>query len=82
MNLINLEKIILGFSFTLVVIVASVKYFLVGDISPNWLSLVAMLGGLFVTRKIFSYFKLPNYLEQNTESAPTIEATKIETETK
>ena len=77
MNLINLEKIILGLSFLIVVSVASVKYIMIGDISPNWLNLVTVLGGLFVTRKALSYFKKDSYLEQNT----TIEQTTSETNT-
>jgi hypothetical protein len=64
-DLIDFEKVVLGFLLIVVVSIASVKYFLVGDVSENWVNVIMVIGGLFTVRKIFSYFKKESYYNQN-----------------
>jgi hypothetical protein len=61
LNLVNLEKLVLSSLFILVVIIASIKYFIVGDISANWTNVIFIIGSLFTARKAFSYFEKDTY---------------------
>lgn len=56
-DITNFEKILLGILFSVVVIIASIKYFVVGDITNNWVQVITITGGFFTVRKVISYFK-------------------------
>lgn len=76
-NIVNLEKVLLALLLFVVVVIASIKYFLVGDISNNWVNIITILGGLFIGRKAFSYFKKDSYNNVTTQETQTIQETQI-----
>jgi hypothetical protein len=67
-DLQDFEKLLLGFLLIIVTIIASVKYFMVGDVSENWVNVIMIMGGLFTVRKIFSYFKKDSYYSNYNEA--------------
>ena len=67
-DLQDFEKMLLGFLLIVVTIIASVKYFLVGDVSENWVNVIMIMGSLFTVRKIFSYFKKDTYYSSYNEA--------------
>ena len=60
-NFKNFEKIILGIVFLFVIVFACLKFKETGDVSSNWITVIMITGGLFTTRKIFSYYKPTQY---------------------
>lgn len=60
-DLTNFEKLVLGFLFIGVVIIAIIKYFMTNDVPDNWVYIISGIGGLFTARKAISYFKPVTY---------------------
>lgn len=65
LNIQNFEKLLLGFLLLICVGIGCYKYMKTGDISNNWLNTITVLGGLFLGRKAFSYFKKDTYNRSN-----------------
>lgn len=83
----DFEKLITGLTFTLMVVVIGYKFLFDEFVVPEVLTFTVGLGGLFVARKAFSYFKSDSYYEYNKnysnekQTEPKQEQPKVEKET-
>lgn len=75
-DLQDFEKMLLGFLLIIVTVIATIKYFIVGDITDNWVNVIMIFGSLFTVRKIFSYFKKDTYYSSYNEANTPTENTE------